>query len=185
MSEMDSFPGDYQAGRCHANLEMKTDYDLQQTCHGGQLSPMAQFSHFPTFALAFKYCGLSQKSMFACVLNTRHESCCSTLHTTLVIPVILGVLNLLAAWRTFVITAGDVHDLRRYMMFYRSVASQDCPFRERNGTIQFKHHSTFTISMNKFLQLDHPFLKYRIQSLTIDSPQNFMDSGQEFIRFIE
>jgi hypothetical protein len=28
-------------------------------------------------------------------------------------------------------------------------------------------------------------LKYRIQSLTIDSPQNFMDSGQEFIRFIE
>jgi hypothetical protein len=36
-----------------------------------------------------------------------------------------------------------------------------------------------------FLQSNHAFLKYRIQSLTIDSPQNFLDSGQEFIRFGE
>jgi hypothetical protein len=35
-----------------------------------------------------------------------------------------------------------------------------------------------------FLQSDHSFLKYVIQSLAIDSPQNFPDSGQEFIKFV-
>jgi hypothetical protein len=48
-----------------------------------------------------------------------------------------------------------------------------------NTTQDIHHFHQYT------LQSDHPFLKYRIQSLTIDSPQNCLDSGQEFIRFVE
>jgi hypothetical protein len=41
------------------------------------------------------------------------------------------------------------------------------------------------ISINTVLEWDHPFLKYYLQSLTIDSPENFLDNEQEFIRFVE
>jgi hypothetical protein len=40
-------------------------------------------------------------------------------------------------------------------------------------------------SINHVLQSDRLFAKCCIQRLMIDSPQNFLEKGQEFIRFVE
>jgi hypothetical protein len=46
--------------------------------------------------------------------------------------------------------------------------------------VQHTHHFHQCI-----LQSDHPFLKYGIQRLVIEVPQNFLDKRQEFIKLVE
>jgi hypothetical protein len=59
-------------------------------------------------------------------------------------------------------------------LFHRSAASQDLPFRKEIEPFSL-HVTQHLRHFHQYIgRSDHPFLKYCIKRLTIDSPQNFL-----------